>query len=305
MSSEVRRSDRVRSAVAVSGAFLVVLALGTLGWALTRPGASDTTAQWQAAAADASGRPTATPTPTPVVIPTTKPPTPTPSKTVKPTKKVIPKPTATVTVPLADQPPEQKPKPNPPAGCEPTYSGPKASMADVKAALVTAAKRQYYVGVIPPSNLTVPLPNLEVPADLIKALAWQESGWQSTILACDGGIGTMQVQPETVDHVNLRFGEDFDAYTLSGNASVGAAYIQWLTMYFGIKYYSQNFDLSSVAAVGVGGAPLQLLDVVLAAYNVGPGTLEVAPNTLAINSKGQAYANNVKALRTSCTCLSF
>jgi hypothetical protein len=76
-------------------------------------------------------------------------------------------------------------------------------------------------------------------------------------------------------------------------------------MYFGLYYFSQNFDLASVAAVGPGGASLQLLDVVLAAYNVGPGTLEVGTNTLSIPTAGQHYANNVKALSTNCVCLSW
>jgi hypothetical protein len=304
------RTDAVKSAVAVTGSFLVVLAIGTIGWAMLRPDPSAASATWRAAAGTASGSPTLTPTPD--AVPTTSAPTPTRTptpKAVKATasKKVLPKPTATVKPPAAERPPAPQPKPNPSPGCVPTYSGPKAPVADVKAALIATANHQYWVGVRPPPELEgKQTPTITVPVDLMKAIAWQESGWQSTIIACDGGVGTMQIMPGTVTQVNNRFGENFDVNTLQGNTSIGAAYIEWLIMYFGLYYFSQNFDLTTVAAVGPGGAQLQLLDVVLAAYNVGPGTLEVGTNTLSIPSVGQKYADNVKALRgTSCPCQTY
>ncbi len=51
-------------------------------------------------------------------------------------------------------------------------------------------------------------------------------------------------------------------------------------MYFGLYYFGQNFDLSVAAPVGAGGAQLSLLEVVVAAYNVGPAALENEDNTL-------------------------
>jgi hypothetical protein len=59
-------------------------------------------------------------------------------------------------------------------------------MAQVKAALATAAGTSFWSD----------QPSILVPANLIDAIAWEESGWQSTIIACDGGIGTMQMISE-------------------------------------------------------------------------------------------------------------
>jgi hypothetical protein len=301
------RNDRFKSAIAVMGAFLLVLAIGTLGWALLRgdPSSATANASWQDAAGGPSGTPTVTPTPDVVVTtPPANTPTPTAVKTSA-SKKVIPKPTATKKPPAVERPPAPAPVVVDPSCTKPFYVGDAASRDDVKAALVAAAGRQFWQGVSLPADLTIPLPKITVPANLMKAFAYQESGWQSNIMACDGGVGTMQIMPATATQVNSRFGENYDAKTLSGNTSIGAAYIEWLIMYFGLYYFSQNFDLTSVAAVGAGGANLQLLDVVLAAYNVGPGALEVGTNTLSIPSKGQTYANNVKALSTNCECLSW
>jgi soluble lytic murein transglycosylase-like protein len=137
----------------------------------------------------------------------------------------------------------------------------------------------------------------------MKAIAWQESGWQSNILACDGGIGTMQMMPNTVDQIHNRFGVNFDVHTLDGNAKLGANYIEWLIMYFGLFYFGQNFDLNVSAPVGTGGTELSLLDVVVAAYNTGPARLERPDNTLSVTN--WQYVNNVEALMTNCECLAF
>src|SRR2546430_1319176 len=75
-------------------------------------------------------------------------------------------------------------------------------------------------------------PQITVPARLVYAVAWQESGWQSTIMACDGGIGTMQVMPNTATWMNQRFGTSFDVHALSGNAFLGGQYLAWLVAYF-------------------------------------------------------------------------
>ncbi len=288
--------------VAAAGACVLVLALGTVGWALLRPDS-------------ASGRPlsqNAAPTGDATVSPMeTTPPAASPSPTPKPTptRRPTPKPTPTKKPPAAERPPAPNPKPTPSPGCTPTYSGPKAPIADVKQALVAAAQRQYWVGVVPPADLKGPLPVITVPANLMKAVAWQESGWQSTIIACDGGIGTMQIMPYTRDKVNLRFGENFNINTLEGNTAIGAAYIEWLIMYFGL-YYFGAYDLSATAPVGDGGATMRLLDVVVASYNVGPGNVEDLKGTPdgsddTLSIPNQSYVNNVKALMTNCECLAY
>ena len=187
--------------------------------------------------------------------------------------------------------------------CTPTYKGTNAPKAQVRDALVESGATQFWVGVQRPVDLDGPLPEITVPANLMKAIAWQESGWQSAIIACDGGIGTMQVMPGTVSQINNRFGTNHDVNTLQGNTDLGANYLQWLIMYFGLFYFGQNFDLSVEAPIGPNGAQLSLVEVVVAAYNVGPAALENEDNTLSIPNR--QYVNNVLALQTSCDCLNF
>ena len=227
---------------------------------------------------------------------TTVKPTPTPSK------KVLPKPTKGPTSAPKDKPPAPTPTRTQTSNC-PTYEGTAAAKSDVKAALLAAGARQYWVGVVPPSNLTVPLPVITIPANLMKAIAWQESGWQSNIVACDYGTGTMQLMAGTAQQVNGRFGEDYDMKTLSGNTTLGAMYLEWLIMWFGTNFYSQHFDLDTEAALGPNGEPVRLLDAVIASYNVGPGTIaNDTTKVITFNQKGSDYRYNVLALMQNCPC---
>ncbi|MFC7241838.1 transglycosylase SLT domain-containing protein [Catellatospora aurea] len=163
--------------------------------------------------------PEASPSPSP--SPSVKP---SPSKSPKPKPKPKPSPTK-VTLPGAP-PPAPKPS-SPPPGCKPTYRGTNAPKADVEAALEAAAARKFWT-----------VSQVTLPAKLIKAVAEQESGWQSAIIACDGGIGTMQVMPSTATWLNddSPFTLDEDVNTLKGNTMLGSAYLQWLIRYFAMKY---------------------------------------------------------------------
>jgi soluble lytic murein transglycosylase-like protein len=88
-------------------------------------------------------------------------------------------------------------------------------------------------------------------------------------------MGTMQLMPATIDHLNQRFGASYSIpLDLRENAEAGVNYLQWLLMYFGLYYYGHNFDPFLEANVGPNGEKLMLIDVVVAAYNVGPGALE-------------------------------
>jgi soluble lytic murein transglycosylase-like protein len=281
----------------VGGAFLLVLALAAAGWLLVRPEPATTPAgaRWEPPAgttppADAPDITTAPPTTT----------APEPTKTKKPKSKPKRKPASGG---LPPAPPKRTP------GCIAERKGSKASRAKVRDALTTAARRQYWAGVTLPPELNGELPTITVPRNLMKAVAWQESGWQSNIIACDGGIGTMQVMPDTAVFVNNRFGTSYDPHTLGGNAAIGAAYLEWLTMYFGLFYFD-SFDLSTTAEVGPDGAELRLRDVVISAYNVGPaaleddqGTPEGDDDTLSIPNR--TYVRNVTALISECECLTF
>jgi hypothetical protein len=93
---------------------------------------------------------------------------------------------------------------------------------------------------------------------------------------------------------------------VAGNAAYGANYLEWLIMYFGL-YYFGDFDLNAVAAKGDGGTNIRLLDVVLAAYNVGHdaventhGTADSKDDTLHIPNTG--YVNRVLGYITNCPC---
>jgi soluble lytic murein transglycosylase-like protein len=291
-----RTADRVKAIAAVVGSFALVVSLVTIGWLLVRP---DPSPARSAAADPGSG----TGTPSVTADPTTPAatPTPTPRKTRKPspTRRAPTRAIPTRKPPKKDLPP---PPPTAKPGCTPKLTGPKAPLPDVRDALVAAGGQEYWRGVQPPADLEGALPTITVPANLMKAVAWQESGWQSTILACDGGIGTMQVMPATAQFVNNRFGTDYNVNTLAGNTALGAAYLEWLTMYFGL-YYFGDFDLDAVAPVGAGGADMRLRDVVVSAYNVGPAALERSDGALAIPNR--SYVNNVTALMSECVCLTY
>jgi hypothetical protein len=189
-------------------------------------------------------------------------------------------------------PPPHPPAPPPgtpaPGGSCPSYTGPKAPTSDVRAALDAAAAKQF---------LPVSAPTIRVPANLLYAVAWQESGWQSTILACDGGIGTMQIMPATAKWMNDSFGTSYDVQTLNGNIMIGGEYLALMIKIFGNEYFQGSYDLSAPAAPG----SVSLLDSVVSAYNYGPGAVDPTKGTAGIPN--WRYVNNVEALMTSCPCL--
>lgn len=141
-------------------------------------------------------------------------PTPKKSPTTRPPAKPKPKRKPPVETQLPPAPPKQAP-----AGCQPKKAGTAATRAQVKEALTAAAGRTYW-----PTSA----PSIKVPLNLVKATAWQESGWQSNIIACDGGIGLMQVMPDTATFVNNRFGQSHDVRDYKDNATLGANYLAWL-----------------------------------------------------------------------------
>jgi hypothetical protein len=187
-------------------------------------------------------------------------------------------------------PPHQTPVP----GCTPTHSGTAASNADVKAALVSAASTQYWSGVQNPPHEngntdpsstptpTGPPAQITLPTTLVEAVAWQESGWQSNITSCDGGVGAMQIMSATASWMNQRFGTSYDYKTLSGNTEIGSQYLEWLVAYFGENYFGYNYDLSDP----------DLLAAVIDAYNAGASNVEFANGHTVLSS----YTRNVEAL---------
>jgi Transglycosylase SLT domain/LysM domain len=67
-----------------------------------------------------------------------------------------------------------------------------------------------------------------LPANLLLAIAWQESGWYQHVIAWDGGIGVMQLMPYTAMGINTGTGIRRDPYHLWDNILLGTTYLRWL-----------------------------------------------------------------------------
>ncbi|PZV90880.1 Transglycosylase SLT domain-containing protein [Micromonospora phaseoli] len=212
-------------------------------------------------------------------------PRPKPRRTTPTAPRAVPKP------PTETQVPPAPPKPAPTA-CKPSYKGDQASRAQAKAALTDAAGRTYW-----PTSA----PDIRIPLNLIKATAWQESGWQSNIVACDGGIGLMQVMPDTATWMNQRFGQSYDVWDYRDNAYLGGTYLAWLTKYIGDMYFDADYRLDAdLCTTELNSC---LLNAIIAAYNFGHGAVAREGQPLAIPNP--SYVRNVRALMTECECLGF
>ncbi|MEV4535043.1 lytic transglycosylase domain-containing protein [Asanoa sp. NPDC049518] len=207
-----------------------------------------------------------------------------------------PRPRATVNKPSPPRRPTTeklppKPPPNQPGCTRPRYEGARQSQADVKIALTDAAAIAYW-----PNSA----PDLRVSLDLVKATAWQESGWQSNIIACDGGIGLMQVMPDTAAFVNQRFDKSYDLNAYRDNAQLGANYLAWLIKYFGEVYFEDDYTVDPADCAS--HTDLCMLNVVIAAYNYGPYAVDTPEGLVIPNPR---YVDNVRSLMTNCECLDF
>jgi N-acetylmuramoyl-L-alanine amidase len=67
-----------------------------------------------------------------------------------------------------------------------------------------------------------------VPADLLMAMAWVESGWQSAATSPVGAMGVGQLMPDTVRWMRRLIGERLDPRDPSDNIRMAARYMQWL-----------------------------------------------------------------------------
>lgn len=293
---------RLATPLMIGGAVLLVVLLGWLGWTLvSNPGGGKPI--------DVGNAPIIPPTvtfattPSPTVAPSATTAKPTPSKSPTPRRTTRkPSPTPTVKPPKASLPPNPKPTPTKTSGC-PTFIGPTAAPGDVRSALHSAGSVQYWLKV-PDSeldpNLHGQVPEITIPDDLMNAIAFQESSWRSTVVSCDGGRGLMQIMTYTRDWANAKFHTSYDIDSLSGNPSLGAEYLEWSRLYFGL-YYFGSYDWDATAPVGPGGSTMVLRDVVIASYNVGAATLETG-DTLSIPN--QDYVDKVNGYRANCPCSS-
>jgi soluble lytic murein transglycosylase-like protein len=66
-------------------------------------------------------------------------------------------------------------------------------------------------------------------AAILKALAWQESGWQQDVVSPTGAVGIMQVVPGTARYVTEVLGAgSLDLHTAADNVEIGAVYLRHL-----------------------------------------------------------------------------
>ncbi|HMJ78037.1 MAG TPA: transglycosylase SLT domain-containing protein [Iamia sp.] len=109
-----------------------------------------------------------------------------------------------------------------------------------------------------------------IPADLLEAMTWLESGWQQGQVSSTGAVGIGQLMPDTVDHMEMLIGVDLDASSAEDNIRMSARYLRLL--------------------LGRYGSP----EGALAAYYQGAGSVE-ANGTFAETDR---YVANVLALRS-------
>jgi hypothetical protein len=194
-----------------------------------------------------------------------------PSPTAQPTKSKS-KPRATPT--------PEPPGPPPCAG----FTGKNLSLTSVKHLLTTAAARQPWDGVQQPANLSKPLPKITVPVVLLKAIAAQESGWQSACKSNDHlGFGLFQVSAATESFVNNRFGEQYDRFKPADNVAIATDNLAWLLVYFGQFHFHETYSWSNT----------DLVDAVIASFNVGYGSVEKG-DAIVISATARAYVDAVR-----------
>lgn len=105
---------------------------------------------------------------------------------------------------------------------------------------------------------------------LVKAVAWQESGWQQEAVSSAGALGVMQVMPGTADYVNQSLGGgNLDVTETRGNIELGVRYLHHV----------------------VHAMPTERKG--LAAYYTGPGAVGRS-----LSKIQKAYVNSVQALKS-------
>jgi soluble lytic murein transglycosylase-like protein len=131
------------------------------------------------------------------------------------------------------------------------------------------------------------LPDVHIPLTMLKAVAAEESSWTSNCVSGDGldAYGTMQLEPSTADQANTKFHTAFDRANASQNITLGNQWLEYLTVYFGITYFHNSFNLKNT----------KLRDAVLAAYNVGISFVDRG-GKIQIGPTGRNYVNTVVGL---------
>ena len=110
-----------------------------------------------------------------------------------------------------------------------------------------------------------------VPADLVMAVAYRESGWQTQVVSPKGAIGVGQILPRTADWIagELIGLPDLDPYDPDDNIRMSARFLAWLIGYMGS------------------------VDAAMAGYYQGPGSVAAR----GYYDDTQAYIDNVNQIR--------
>jgi LysM repeat protein len=102
---------------------------------------------------------------------------------------------------------------------------------------------------------------------LVEALAWQESGWQM-ITAADGGIGVMQLMPDTVTWLSQSFfGYQINPYDLTDNIRAGVTLLAFYLRYFGdesLAIAAYNQGMTGLTSYTINGDTQQYVADVMA-----------------------------------------
>ena len=72
-----------------------------------------------------------------------------------------------------------------------------------------------------------------VDPQLVRALAWMESGFQQDVVSSVGAVGVMQLLPETWEFVDAVLLGERSARTYQGNVRAGVRYLRWQLDEFG------------------------------------------------------------------------
>ncbi len=67
-----------------------------------------------------------------------------------------------------------------------------------------------------------------VPADLLEATTWLESGWQMGVVSSTGAVGIGQLEPSTVSTVNQLLGTSLSPWVPTENIRMSARYLETL-----------------------------------------------------------------------------
>jgi len=109
-----------------------------------------------------------------------------------------------------------------------------------------------------------------IDADLLMAISYRESGWQTSVVSPKGAVGVGQLMPRTSEWVaESLIGADLDPWNPDDNIRMSARFMDWLIGYMGSE------------------------DQAIAAYYQGPGSVRA----IGFYDDTKAYVENIAQIR--------